>query len=122
MSSYPHVSGVYFSFCNTSGKVELALSRQVSLCVLARKNIFNETPGSVSIEPRFYFNDYPLAKRGFISARIGTSNNVGIAFGFQQNNVMDGSTMEMHVGSYSNLNSWMIKPTFGISFGTNEYS
>jgi hypothetical protein len=136
-SEFPALRGINFEWCRSACSAELALSSMWSCLIAVKSNRadlfsstqpsappegyrFNQAKETVSLEARKYFDPYEAEKRAFISTRIGTSKNIGLALGLQINNPYSLGGLSLHVGAYTNMKFLSeVKPTVGLTFNWN---
>jgi hypothetical protein len=151
ISRYPHLKSINLGLCNWSGSAELAVNPFWSMVLAVKQPWceFGSTStsskpsappvvpggeggssscsvhtksGTVSMEARRYFDlDGTTSRRGFASARLGTSKNVGVALGLSLSEDACGA-LTVHVGAYTNLSHpTEINPTLGVSFAWSSF-
>lgn len=114
--TYPRIKSINIGICTFSSTAELAINPIWSALLTASYSSPENNTGKISLETRKYFDNVDNKRRGFMSFRIGTSKNIGSAFGLNFTN-SENTGFSVHVGAYTNLqNITNIKPTMGISF------
>jgi len=139
-SLYPRLEGINFEWCRNAGSAELAISPLWSGLIAVKTarppaalpcdlfpsapsegaNVSRSNSESVSLEGRRYFDANQFGGRSFVSARIGTSKNIGMALGMKITHPSRAVGMSLHIGAYANAKVLTdIHPTVGFSFNWN---
>jgi hypothetical protein len=75
--------------------------------------------GTISVEARHYFQANSAHSSGFMSARVGNSGNIGMAWGNKYRFDSKAITCSTRVGACYNVFTKQLKPVFGLTFELN---